>query len=59
MAKWFGCWIPNLGVPGSKTLGDSMVDSAFDPSSVNQMNIRNSWDLVAQRKLSPYCGSVA
>ena len=28
-----------------------MVDSAFDLSNVNQMNIRSFWDLVAQRKL--------
>ena len=34
------------------------LTQAFDPSLVNQMNVRNSWDLVVQRKLSSYCGSV-
>lgn len=36
MAKWFACGVPNLEVSGSKTLGHFMVDSAFDPSLVNQ-----------------------
>ena len=36
-----------------------MVDTDFDPSKVNEMNIRNFWDLVPQRKLSPCRASIA
>lgn len=35
--------IVNLGVPGSKPLGGSMVDSTFDPSEVDQMISESSW----------------
>ena len=29
MTKWLGHWTPNSGVPGSKPLDCSKVDSAF------------------------------
>ena len=33
-------WIPNPGVPCSKPLGGSKVDSAFHPFKVDQMSTR-------------------
>ena len=42
-----------------KNTGWLQADSDFDPSLVNQMNIRKSWNLVTQRKLSPCSGSVS
>ena len=41
-----------------KNTGRLKADSDFDPSLVNQMKIRKSWNLVTQRKLSPCSGSV-
>ena len=41
-----------------KNTGWLQADSDFDPSLVNQMNIRKSWNLVTQRKLSPCSGMV-
>ena len=38
-------WIPNPGIPCSKPLGDSKVDSAFHPSEVDKMSTRNFWEL--------------
>ena len=38
-------WIPNPGVPCSKPLGGSKVDSAFHPSEVDKMSTRNFWEL--------------
>ena len=38
------CWIPNPGVPCSKPLGGSKVDSASHPSEVNKMGTRNFWE---------------
>ena len=46
-------------VPRFKNTGWLQADSDFDPSLVNQMNIRKSWNLVTQRKLSPCSGSVS
>ena len=51
------CWIPNPGVPFSKSLSGSKVDSAFHPSEVNKMSIRNFWDLVVKSKLPSQSGS--
>ena len=45
MAKWLRRWIPNPGVSCSKPLGGSKVDSAFHPSKVDKMSIRNFWEL--------------
>ena len=36
-------WIPNPGVPGSKPLVGSKVDSAFHPSKGDQLSTKNSW----------------
>ena len=53
-------WIPNPGVPCSKPLGGSKVDSAFHLSEVDKINIpRISGNLVVKRKLTPQSGSVA
>ena len=41
MAKWIRHWIPNPGVPCSKPLDGSKVESAFHPSKVNKMSTRN------------------
>ena len=38
-------WIPNPGIPCSKPLGDSKVDSAFHPSEVDKMSTTNFWEL--------------
>ena len=54
-----GRWIPNPGVPGSKPLGGSKVDSAFHPSEVDKMSVRNSWELWVKSKLSPRTGFAA
>ena len=54
MAWWLRCWIPNPGVPRSKPLGGSKVDSAFHPSKVNKMSTRN---LMVKSKLPSRSGS--
>ena len=36
MAQWLKRWIPNPGVPCSKPLGGSKVDSAFHSSEVDK-----------------------
>ena len=41
MASWLRYWIPNLGSPCSKPLGDSKLDSVSHPSKVNKMSTRN------------------
>ena len=51
---WLGCWIPSPKVPGSKPQGGSKVDSAFYPSKVDQMSIRNSLGLT-NKTVSLYC----
>ena len=48
--NWLGRWIPNPGVPGSKSLGDSKVNSAFYPSEVDQMGTRTYWGLSGKKK---------
>ena len=42
---WLSRWIPKLGVPCSKALGGSKVDSAFHPSEVDQVSTTNFWEL--------------
>ena len=54
---WLRCWIPNPGVPCSKPLGSSKVDSAFHPSEVDKVSTRNFWGLVVKSKLPPRSGS--
>ena len=43
------CWIPNLGVPCSKPLGGSKVDSAFHPSEVDEMSTMNILGLTSKK----------
>ena len=49
MAYWLSRWYPNPGVPCSKPLGGSKVDSAFHPSEVDKMSTRNSWELSGKK----------
>ena len=42
-------WIPNPGVPCSKPLGGSKVDSAFHPPEVDKMSTRNFWELSGKK----------
>ena len=53
--RWF--WMGNpdkniqlmLGVPCSKPLGGSKVNSAFHPSEVDKMSTRNIWELSGKK----------
>ena len=38
-----------FGVPCSKPLGGSKVDSAFHPSEVDKMSTRNLWELSGEK----------
>ena len=49
LAKWLRHWIPNPGVPCSKPLGGSKVDSAFHPSEVDKVSTRNVWGLSGKK----------
>ena len=49
MAKWLRRWILNPGVPCSKLLGGSKVDSAFYPYEVDKMSTRNFWELSGKK----------
>ena len=49
IAKWLRRWIPNPGVPCSKPLGGSKVDSAFHLSEVDKMSTRNFWELIGKK----------
>ena len=40
----------NPGVPFSKPLGGSKVDSAFHPSAVNKVSTRNFWGLSGKKE---------
>ena len=40
---------PNPGVPCSKPLGGSKVDSAFHPPEVDRMSTRNFWELSGKK----------
>ena len=42
-------WIPNPRVLCSKPKGGSQVDSAFHPSEVDKMSIRNFWELSGKK----------
>ena len=42
-------WISNPGVPCSKPLDGSKVDSAFYPSEVNKMSTRTFWELSSKK----------
>ena len=51
------CWIPNPGIPGSKPLDGSNIDSVSHSFEVNQMSTRNSlW--FKQSKLSSSSSSL-
>ena len=39
MAYWLRHWIPDPGIPCSKSLGGSKVDSAFHPSEVDKSKL--------------------
>ena len=41
--------IPNPGVPCSKSMGASKVDSDFHPSEVDQMSTWNIWELSGKK----------
>ena len=41
--------IPNPGVPCSKPLGGSKVDSAFHPSEVDKVSTRTFWELSGKK----------
>ena len=42
---WLRYWIPNPGVPWSKPLGGSEVDSTLHFSEVDKMSTKNVWEL--------------
>ena len=58
MAYWLRCWISNPGVPCSKPLGGSKVDSDFHLSEVDKMSTRNIWEFVVKSKLPPRSGTI-
>ena len=41
LSCWLRCWISNPGVPYSKPLGGSKVNSAFHPYKVHKMSTSN------------------
>ena len=47
---WLRRWIFNLWVSSSKPPGGSKVDSAFNPSMVNEMSTRYSWGLSGKKQ---------
>ena len=47
--KHLSRWIPNPGVPYSKPLCGSKVDSAFHPSEVDKMSTRNFWEFSGKK----------
>ena len=49
VCKWLSGWIPNPGVSCSKPMGGSKVDSAFHPSEVDKMSIRNFWEFSTKK----------
>ena len=50
--QWLRRWIPNPGVPCSKPLGGSKVNSAFHPSEVDKMSNMNFWELNSKKKIA-------
>ena len=59
MTLWLWHWISIPGVPSSKPLGGSKIDSIFQSSKVDKMSTTNSFGLVLKIKLYPHSGSVA
>ena len=49
MAKWLRRWTPSPGVPCSKPLGGSKVDSVFHLSQVDKMSTGNFWELSGKK----------
>ena len=49
MTYWLKGWISNPWVPCSKPLGDSKVGTAFHPSEVDEMSIKNFWELSGEK----------
>ena len=49
MAYWLRHWIPNQGVPISKLLDRSKVDSDIHPSEVDKLSTRNSRELSGKK----------
>ena len=49
MNYWLRRWIPNPGVPCSKPLGGSKIDSTFHPSKVDKMSTKNFWELSGEK----------
>ena len=49
LAQWLRRWVPNPGVPCSKPLGGSKVESAFHPSEVGKMSTRKFWELSGKK----------
>ena len=49
VCHWLRCWIPNAGVPCSKALGGSKVNSAFHPPKVGKVNTRNFRNLCFEK----------
>ena len=50
MAQWLRYWISNLGIPWTRTLNGSKVDSVFHPSKVDKRVPRISGNLVGKSK---------
>ena len=57
MTWWIRYWIAKPGVPCSKPVDGSKVDSAFHPSEVDKMSTRIYWELSGKNKLTPQSGS--
>ena len=49
MALWLRRWIPNPGVPYSKPLDGSKVESAVHPSEVDEMSTMDFWELSGKK----------
>ena len=49
LVYWVSRSIPYPGVPCSKPLGGSKVDSAFHPSEIDKMSTRNFWELSGRK----------
>ena len=49
LSQWLRYWISNPGVPCSKPLCGSKVNSAFHPSEVDEMSTRNFCELSGKK----------
>ena len=47
--QWLRCWIPSPGVPCSKPLSGSKIDSTFHPFEVDKMSTGNFWELSGKK----------